>query len=387
MFNDVVKGRVWKFGDNISTDYIKPGFARGETLEEQGVLYACDPAGVCPGGERRRNMKSIWKGTKTWSLVWVIILICIGGLVPLAFGDYPTKPINVYVGQDPGAASGLTAQIFVNHVQKYLSKPQPFILNYKPGASGMIAVTQIINQPADGYNLVWLNPTQIINLARDPSHYSFTKDDLSYVGANGYSPYVIAINKQSPYKTMEEFIDYAKKHPEDLTFGSSGVAGQSHTAGEVFMMKTGIKLTHVPFSGGAPAVTALLGGHVSVYFGSLGTLGENIKPGQMLRVIAVMGNNRIPDLPDVPTCKEKGVDVGELGTFQGLAAKKGTPKSVLDVLTKAFQETANDPNAKMALVHAGFTPLSWGPEELESNINQQFEMARDIFKKLGLIKK
>jgi hypothetical protein len=92
MFNDVVKGRVWKFGDNISTDYIKPGFARGETLEEQGVLYACDPAGVCPGGERRRNMKSIWKGTKTWSLVWVIILICIGGLVPLAFGDYPTKP-------------------------------------------------------------------------------------------------------------------------------------------------------------------------------------------------------------------------------------------------------------------------------------------------------
>jgi tripartite-type tricarboxylate transporter receptor subunit TctC len=146
----------------------------------------------------------------------------------------------------------------------------------------------------------------------------------------------------------------------------------------------GIKLTAVPFTGGAPAVTALLGGHVTCYMGSTVTLGSHIKPEGRLRVLVSLTAKRLPDFPDVPTCGEKGYDVGDLGTFQLVAAKKGTPKPILDILVDGFRKTATDPSVKTSLTKAGFLALEWGPEETEKKVTREFNILRDVHKKLGL---
>jgi len=146
----------------------------------------------------------------------------------------------------------------------------------------------------------------------------------------------------------------------------------------------GIKLTAVPFTGGAPAVTALLGGHVTCYMGSTVTLGSHIKPEGKLRVLVSLTAKRLPEFPDVPTCGEKGYDVGDLGTFQLVAAKKGVAKPIQDILVDGFKKTATDPSVKTSLIKAGFLALEWGPEETEKKVSREFNILRDVYKKLGL---
>jgi tripartite-type tricarboxylate transporter receptor subunit TctC len=135
------------------------------------------------------------------------------------------------------------------------------------------------------------------------------------------------------------------------------------------MMRTGIKLNHVPFTGGAPAVTALLGKHVTSYIGSTGTLSAHIKPEGGLRVLVVLDAKRIRELPEIPTCREKGYDV-DRGTFSFLVAKKGTPQPILDILVKAFTQTTKDPNVQSASLKAGFDVLGLSPEDTEKNLSK-----------------
>jgi tripartite-type tricarboxylate transporter receptor subunit TctC len=314
------------------------------------------------------------------------LLLLLGCPVFGAAEDYPTKPVIVYVGMAPGAAAGLTAQVFVDHVRKHLAKSQPFIINYKVGASGTVALDYVMKQPADGYTLMWCSPDTIVKMARDPGQYSFTKEDLSYIGTLVLSPHVLAVNRESSFKTLEEFIDYAKKNPGKLSYGSPGVESNPRLSFEMLMMRTGITLNHIPFSGGSKCVAALLGKHIDCYLGSTGTLGEHIKPGGGLQVLATLTTKRIPELPEVPTCLEKGYDVGERGTFQFFIAKKGTPKPILDTLAKAFKETADDPTVKTILLKMAFVPVNWGPEETEEKVNSHSDLAREIFKKEGLAK-
>ena len=150
-------------------------------------------------------------------------------------------------------------------------------------------------------------------------------------------------------------------------------------------MRCGIKLNHIPFSGGGPAVTALLGGHIDCYVGSVTTVGPHINPEGGLRILTVFGRERLSYLPDVPTCFEKGYDI-DRGSFYYLAAPKGTPRTVLEILAKVLKKTADDPQAKEALVKLGYIPLNLGQEETVKQVRQEFEVAGKIFKRLGLSK-
>jgi tripartite-type tricarboxylate transporter receptor subunit TctC len=306
------------------------------------------------------------------------------GPVFAAGEDYPTKPVIINSGMAPGAAAGVSAQIFADAVQKYLAKPQPFMVNFKVGANGMVGFDYFMKQPADGYNLFWLTPENTLSMAKDPQKFSFTLKDVSFIGTLAYSPFVMAVKKDSPYKTFEDFVDFAKKHPGEFSIGLTGLGAQNHLVAELLMMKLGIKLTLAPFTGGAPAVVALLGGHISCYIGSIGTMSQHLKqPEGMLRALVIFDSKRAPELPDVPTYKEKGLDIERI-TYMVCLAKKGTPKPVLDTLTKLFKQTADEQNVKAALVNAGFVPLNLGPEETEKKVSQDFDMASEVFKKLGL---
>ncbi len=129
--------------------------------------------------------------------------------------DYPARPVNIIVGMNPGGSASISAHIFAEHVQKYLAKPQPFIINHKPGASGMIGLDYVMKQPADGYNLFWASSDSPLRMALEPEKFSFKKEDFSYIGTFIYSPYTLSVNSEGPFKdkTFEDFIDYARKHP------------------------------------------------------------------------------------------------------------------------------------------------------------------------------
>lgn len=296
-------------------------------------------------------------------------------------GDFPSKPITIHVGMAPGAFAGIGAHIFSQGAQKYLPKPQPIFVNYKTGAGGMMAVDGFTKLPADGHNIMWVIGENIWRLSLEAEKFSFRKEDFLFLGTVCIAPLILVVHKDSPFKTFEDFIDYAKKNPDTLTIGTSGLRGTTHLATEVLIQKTGVQLTHVPFPGGAPATLAVLGRHVTCYIGSPPTLGAHIKPGGNLRCLAVLYPNRCPQLPDVPTCLEKGYDVGRCQAAGYLALKKGTPKGVFNIWVKIFEQTLSDPTIKTAILGAEMTPSGLGPGETEELLNEEVKRALQVFSK------
>ena len=312
-------------------------------------------------------------------------LLILASTVVAAEVEYPIKPVYINVGSAPGASASVSAHILVEGIQKYLPRSQPFIINYKPGASSMLANDYFMKQPADGYNLVWMTQDTPLNLAKEPQKFSFSLKDFSYIGLFAYVPYTLSVNNESPFKTFEEFIDSAKKHPGEMTLSTPGIASGGHLTAELLMKEAGVKLIHVPFPSGTPATLAMLGGHVTCTVMSIGTLIPHIKGGRT-RVLVVFDGKRYPDLPDAPTCKEKGYEVVGYH-YLVLIAKKGTPKSILDTLSNLFRQVTSDPTAQSALTKAGFIPLYLGAEETEKYVYQYFETSREVFGKLGLVGK
>ena len=299
-----------------------------------------------------------------------ITVLFLLGLIALSFPirsvlaaaeDYPTKPIMLYYGMPPGATTGISGQIFADVMKNYLVKPQPVMVVSKPGAASMVCADYITKQPADGYTLFWNGAELPVSLITDPEKYSFTLEDFSFVGHVLYNPSVLWVRSQSPFKTFEEFVDYAKKHPGEMTVGTSGIVSPGHLALELMKKVVGINVIHVPFQGGAPATLAMLGGHVSAVSLSPGTLMTHLKAGSV-RALTVFDVKRFHDLPDVPTCQEKGYNV-VLRTPMWLAAKKGIPKPVLDTLIRLCKQTVNDPTLQSNYLRLGFVPLYMDPEE------------------------
>jgi tripartite-type tricarboxylate transporter receptor subunit TctC len=299
--------------------------------------------------------------------------------------DYPVKPIILNVGFTPGGAAGNSAQVFAEGARKYLPKPQSILVNFKPGAGTAVAADYVLKQPADGYNLFWFATDTCDKLAKDGHLLSFTLEDFIHIGTLAVGPQLLVVNKEkSSFKTLEEFLDYSKKHPGKISYGSPGIGSITHLTGEIIMLRCGIKIKQIPFKGSAPAMTALLGGHIDSFISSPGTLRTQIEPGGGLRVLAIMTRERWAKLPDVPTFLEKGYDVVR-GSWYGVALPKGTPQPVLDILRETFTKTADDPQVKANISSLGYIILNWDPEETKKQSKEEFDLAKEIFKKVGLL--
>jgi tripartite-type tricarboxylate transporter receptor subunit TctC len=325
------------------------------------------------------------KTIKIFGLVGFITFFIVNAMALAAEGDFPNRPVNLIVGFDPGASASISAHIFADGVQKQLVKPQPFIINHKPGASGLLGADYFMKQPPDGYTLLWPAEGSFLRMAFEPQKFSFTLRDFAFLGGLTFSPYTLAVSNESPFKTFEEFADYAKKNPGVMTFSTTGIGSGNHIAAEVVMSEAGIKLTHVPFRSGNAATLAMLGGHVSCIIQSIGTLNTHVKGGKA-RVLLVFDDRRSPELPNVPTAKEKGYNV-LFSTWYGLIARKETPRPVLDTLAKLFRQTAGDPAVQSALIRAGMVPMNLSPEDHEKRATFEYERASEIFGKLGLLVK
>jgi tripartite-type tricarboxylate transporter receptor subunit TctC len=321
---------------------------------------------------------------RIWVL-WCATVLCFlaGPTVGIA-QDYPTKPITIYLGFPPGGAGGISAQIFADCARRYLPKPQPILLNYKPGAAHAVAADFVLKQPADGYSLYWLLPDLMVKVAKDAKTLSFGFEDLIPIGILGASPCAITVRKDSPYKTLQDFIDDAKKNPGKISYASSGIGSFTHLVAEVFQMRTGTKMNQIPFAGASQVTTAVLGGHVPSWIGgSIAANGAHLKPEGGLRVLTVFAKERWPEFPDVPTCIESGYNI-EYSVWYSLAAAKETPKPILDALQQVFKQTADDPQVKENLIQMNYRPMNLGMEEAGKKVKEDFEVAKEVFKKLGM---
>ena len=278
--------------------------------------------------------------------------------VPVNAQTYPDRPITLVAPFPPGGVADQVGRPLGSAMEKLLK--QPVVLQNKPGAGGAVGMASVAQSRADGYTLlVALSSISIIPeadklFARQPA---YTMDQLAPVALLSADPTVMVVKADSPWKTVKDFVEDAKKRPGQIAYSSSGVYGTLHVAMEMFAVAADIKLRHVPFSGGGPAVTALLGNNVQALASGPGPVLAQIKAGT-LRPLAGWGDKRIPALPDVPTFKELGYKDVEFYIWAGLFAPKATPAPVINTLREAAKKAVDDPDFKKTMDNQG-SPISY----------------------------
>ncbi|MDM0053568.1 tripartite tricarboxylate transporter substrate binding protein [Variovorax sp. J22R115] len=258
--------------------------------------------------------------------------------------DFPTRPIRMIVPFNPGASVDTIARYMAQLMAKRLN--QPIVVENKPGANAAIAAQAVANAPADGYTLFFASDSALVLNGLLYKKLGYNADrDFAAVALAANVPLVLLVNASLPVNNLQEFIAYGKAHPGKLNYSSTGTGGAFHLAGEMFAQGTGIDMTHVPYTGGAPAIQALLGGQVQVMFGIVGSSLPYVKSGK-LKALALVTKEPVNVLPNVPTLKDVGYPGLEAMVRYGMVARKSTPPEVLAVLNDAANYALSDPGYK-----------------------------------------
>ncbi len=322
-------------------------------------------------------MRGIVKGLRATALMAAVTLIPLTA----AAQDYPSRPITLIVPYAAGGGNDVMARVAAEKMSKTLG--QQIVIENRGGAGGSIATRQIAKAAPDGYTLglggtgtLAINPTLYANVGYDP------RKDFAPVGLIATSALVIVVHPSLPARTVQELIALARKEPGKLTFASAGAGSGIHLAAEYFATLAGIKLTHVPYKGSAPALTDLIGGHVSMYFSSLPPAVGLMKDGKV-RALAVTGAKRSPLFPELPTVSESGLPGFEAVLHYGIVAPAGTPKPVVDKLSTALRDAVMSADLKEKLAKDGAEPLPSTPEEYAADIDYEETKWSAIVKKSG----
>jgi tripartite-type tricarboxylate transporter receptor subunit TctC len=262
---------------------------------------------------------------------------------------YPSRPIRLIIGYTPGGSADLTARLMGQWLSERLG--QPFVIENRPGGGTNIATEAVVRAAPDGYTLLLAAPANAINATLyDKLNFNFLRDVEPVAGIIRF-PNVVVVNPQVPVKSIPELIAYAKANPGKLNMASSGNGSTIHMSGELFKMLTGINMVHVPYRGGAPALTDMISGQVQVMFDNIPTCAEHVKSGK-LRGLAVTSTTRSEVLPDLPTVADF-LPGYEASAWYGIVAPKNTPTEVIDALNKATNAVLADPAAKTRFAELG----------------------------------
>jgi tripartite-type tricarboxylate transporter receptor subunit TctC len=312
-------------------------------------------------------------------LLSVVALIAAAPIA--AAQDYPTRPITLVVGYAAGGGNDIMARIAAEKMSPVLG--QQIVIENRGGAGGSIATRAVAKAAPDGYTLVLggtgtlaINPTLYSNVGYDP------RKDFAPIGLIGTSALVLVVHPSIPAHDVKELIAYAKANPGKLTYASAGVGSGIHLAAEYFRFQASIEMTHVPYKGSAPALTDLVGGHVSMYFSSLPPAIALVKEGK-LRALAVTGLKRSPVFPDLPTVAEQGLPGFEAVLHYGIVAPAGTPRPIIDKLNAALREALGDAGVSGRIAMEGAEPLATTPEQYAADIDTEETKWSAIVKKAG----
>jgi tripartite-type tricarboxylate transporter receptor subunit TctC len=284
---------------------------------------------------------------------------------------YPTRSISYLICFDPGGQSDRVARLQQPHLSRILG--QKVLIDYKVGGGGSLGWRELVRGKPDGYLMAGFNiPHTILQPLQQEVGYK--TEQITPIALFQRTPLGLAVLDTSPFKTLQEFIDYAKKNPGLLTVGGSGTFSGYHMAALRFEKLTGTKITYVPFTGSAPQMTAFLGGHVNAIFGASDDL-TRFK--DKLRVLGFATEARFTGFPDAPTLKEKGIDMAE-AVDRGSAVPPKTPDYIIKKLGAAFVETAQFPEVVAEMKKQGFIPIAMGPDESKAYLNKMTAIYKEL---------
>ncbi len=293
--------------------------------------------------------------------------------------SYPTKPVRLIIGYPPGGSADITARLTGQWLSERLG--QPVVIESRPGAATNLATEAVVRAAPDGYTLLLVAPANAINATLyDKLSFNSLRDLVPVAGIIRF-PNVVVVNPSLPVKTIPELIAYAKANPGKLNMASSGNGSTIHMSGELFKMLTGINMVHVPYRGGALALTDVMGGQVQVMFDNIPTSAEHIKAGK-LRGLAVTSTARSEVLPDLPTVADF-LPGYEASAWYGLGAPKGTPDEIVDKVNKAMNAILADPKSQARFKELGASLLPGSPADFGKLLAEETEKWGKVVKFSG----
>src|SRR3954467_1278102 len=311
---------------------------------------------------------------------FALALLAIVVAAPCLAQDYPSHPVKIIVPFGAGGPADVTARQIGSILQESFS--QPFVVENRTGAGGVIGTFEVSKSPPDGYTLLMMSNTQTANeslLTAAQRKYDLMRDLLPIAPLN-YSDLVIVVHPSVPAKTLAEFIALARSQPGKLNYASSGQGTPYHMAGELFKTMAGVDLVHVPYRNSGEARSGVIGGQVQMMIDALPAMAPNISENQV-RALASTGKTRSSVLPDVPTAIEAGVAGYEATIWLGLMAPAGTPKPVIDKLNAAVNAMVKRPDIVKLWTAQGAVPMSMTPEEFDKFLRGDIEKWADVVKK------
>ena len=294
--------------------------------------------------------------------------------------QYPTKPVRIVVPFAPGGGSDFIARFMAQRLTVGLG--QQVIVENKPGAGGMLGITQGQQAPADGYTLTLIASSYTVN----PSIYKFTFDpvsDITPIIQLSQGPLLIVVRPSLPVRSTQELIAMAKAKPGQVNFASSGQGSVIHMATELFQSMAGIKMNHIPYKGTGPALTDTIGGQTDVFFSSTATAVPHVQSGK-LRAIAVTTLKRIPALPNVPTVNESGVKGYDVVLWHGLIGPKGLPRPIVDRINAEAGKALKVKETADQLQNDGVAPAGGTPEQFAATIKKEIGVWKKVAADAGV---
>jgi tripartite-type tricarboxylate transporter receptor subunit TctC len=320
-------------------------------------------------------------GSGPLRIVPLAIALWIASVAVSSAQDYPVRPITLIVPFAPGAITDATARILRDPVSQLLG--QPIVVENRPGAAGTIAVNSVVRAAPDGYTIViTANGPITMNKYLQKSFPFDPQKDLTPIVNVAETALFLAVNAAIPVKTVAELVAYAKERPNQLSYGSSGIGSPHHIAGELINQIAGIKLQHLPYRGGGPAMQDLVAGHIPISFGTSPSVLPQAKAGT-IRVLAAVEAQRSPDLPDVPTVAETIPGV-VTSTWVGVYAPAGTPRPIIEKLNRAFVSALKQPDVIEKLLLQGARPVGSTAEEADRLVKAEIESWGRIIPSLAI---
>ena len=312
-------------------------------------------------------------------IIGICALLCVS--IGQAFASYPETPINMVVSFAPGGATDITARILAQAMTKLVG--QQMLVDNRPGAGGAVAASIVKAAKPNGYTLMLTSSVYVVTPSlKKPSPYDPIKDFVP-VCEIGDAPNVIVVKADSPIKTLADLIAVARKDPNYVSYGSPGAGTTPHLASEVLKIRENINMTHIPYKGAGPAMTDLLGGQIQVLFGSLASVISQIQAGQV-RALAQTGEQKWPELLQVPTLAELGIKDAVSNTFQAVFAPAGTPPEIVSYLSKQCVTALKEPEVIEKLKQAGLATTALDSAGLRARVAKEVPYWKDVIDKGGI---
>jgi tripartite-type tricarboxylate transporter receptor subunit TctC len=300
--------------------------------------------------------------------------------VPAAHAQtYPVKPIRLVVGFTPSGGVDINARLLGPKITEYLG--QQVIIENRPGAGTNIANEYVARSAPDGYTLLVNTAALAINLSLYKK-VNYEARDFAPISVLSMSPNILVVHTSVPVKNVKEFVALAKSRPGQLNYSSSGAGTTQHLSGELFNLKTGIKMVHIPYRGTAPSLTALISGEVGLSFANIPAISAHVKAGR-LRGLANLGPKRSDQLPDVPTMKEAGIPGVEVVVWYGVFAPAATPRDVVTRLGDTIAKAARAPDMQQRLQDLGAEPVGNTPDEFAKLFREEVARWAEVVKVSG----